>query len=303
MNQIDELKKAFDGDHITIKQDPQGRAIVELNNGYAKVVVSTYGGQVLSFKPHTHSEDILFLSDKAVFEAGKAIRGGCPVCWPWFGLDTEGYGRPAHGFARNQDWRLVEAWADSDDVVSVRMVLTDTDGSLAVWPYHFELSLQVTLKDDLTLSLTTKNTDKKAFTLTQAIHTYFKVSRVTDIDVMGLEGKHYLDKLDDFAEKSQKQEKLTFETETDRIYQEVDSAMILNDPKYHRSIVISSEGSQTAIVWNPWDETIKPLADLENDSYLDFICLETANTGDEVYTLEAGEQHSLTANYCVSDLS
>lgn len=304
MNKIDELTKAFaKGDQIKISTDPQGRAIIELNNDYASARISTHGGQVLSYQPHSSREDVLFLSDKAVFQTGKAIRGGCPICWPWFGPDMEGYGRPAHGFARNHEWTLSEAWVDDDNVVSVCLKLTDTQGSLAVWPYPFELSVLVSLKDDLTIALTTKNLGEQAFALSQAIHTYFKVSKVTDIEVLGFENKPYLDKLDELAQKHQQQEKLTFDQETDRIYQQIDNVIILKDPDFDREISIKGAGSQTAIVWNPWVETIKPLSDLDNTSYLDFVCLETANTADETYTLAAGEQHTITANYRVSPLS
>lgn len=302
MNEIDQLTKKFgQGDQIKISANPEGVAIIELNNRYAKVEVSTYGGQVLSFKPHASDDDVLFLSDKAIFAPGKAIRGGSPICWPWFGDDMTGFGRPSHGFARNQDWKLTEAWVDGDDAISARLVLTDTEGSLAVWPYPFELSLLVTLKEELTLALTTKNTGKRAFTLSQAIHTYFNVSQAVDVEVVGLEGKRYLDKLDNFVEKVQ-QDKVRFDQETDRVYQHIDNAVTLNDIGFNRAVEIKGTGSKTTIVWNPWDNSIKPLSDLNDSDYLDFVCIETANAAEDTLSLAEGEEHTLTARYRVHEL-
>jgi len=228
MPRVDELNKQFGiTDHLQFEMIDD-HIVCCIKNDYATAKVSTYGGQILSFLPNSEMEDVLFLSEKAVYQAGKALRGGVPVCWPWFGDDDSGFGRPSHGFARNQPWDVFDCKQNDDGSTTIVLSLSDTDGSLAVWPYRFNLLITVNIAQTLTVTLTTINTGTKAFPLTQALHTYFKVSDVKHVKVSGLNGHSYLDKLTHFSSYTQTGD-VIIDKEVDRVYLDVNNNVTLHD--------------------------------------------------------------------------
>lgn len=297
MQDLDYLNTTFGKEHqLWFEANEQGFIMVKMANQYGETTVSTYGGQVVSFCPAAMDHDMFFLSNKAVFSDGSAIRGGVPVCWPWFGDDTSGLGRPSHGFARNQLWKVTKTTVDEEGTLSLTLGLRDNEASLAVWPHAFRLELTVTLGQSLQLALTSYNTGDKAFTISQALHSYFNISHISGVSITGLKGKTYLDKLDNFVEKQQVEE-LTISQQTDRIYQQADQAIVLNDTGFHRNLAIESGGSRTTVVWNPWDEASQEIVDLESDHFNQFICIETANAAEDMVTIPEGASHTLIARY------
>ena len=295
-NQI-ELNQQFGiKDQLQFNQEVDGFVMVDISNEYAKARVSTYAGQVVSFIPNDADNDLLFLSDKAIYQDGKAIRGGTPICWPWFGDDTSGFGRPSHGFVRNQPWSVLASAELADGRTSVTLGLSDTEGSLAVWPYPFELELEVIVGHKLEVKLTTRNTGSKIFSLSQALHSYFNVSDVNNISISGLDGKNYLDKLDDFNSKRQSGD-VTISEEIDRIYQQAPESVWLKDTGFDRTINIKSLGSNTTVIWNPWLTSVAKITDLDDSSYRNFICVETANAADDMVTIQPNNEHAITAIY------
>jgi len=281
---------------LQFSQDVEGFVMVDISNQHAKARVSTYAGQVISFVPNDAVEDVLFLSDKVSYKLGHTIRGGIPVCWPWFGDDTSGFGRPSHGFVRNQSWRVLATHELDDGRTSITLGLTDSDSSRAVWPYKFELELEVIVGKSLELKLTTKNTGNKAFTITQALHTYFNISNAENVSVIGLNGKSYLDKLDDFNSKSQSGDVLIVE-EVDRVYQQAPENVVLKDSGFNRDISITSRGSNTTVIWNPWLTSVKNISDLDENSFQNFLCVETANAADDSITIPEGMSHTIVTEY------
>lgn len=289
-------------DHLVFTKTESGFIMIEIHNEHASAKISTYGGQILSFKPHNEPDDLLYLSEQAVYEDGQAIRGGTPICWPWFGDDTSGLGLPSHGFARNQHWQVVETKALTDGSTSVTLLLTDTDESLAVWPYKFELYLDFVVGKKLTLNSTTLNTGKKGFSFTQALHTYFNISDIDKIHVTGLASKYYLDKLDDFNLKIQ-EGNIVVDQEVDRIYQAAPYMVYLVDSGLKRKVAISSGGGHTTVVWNPWAENVIKIKDLGENSYRQFICIETVNAANDIVVLNPKEQHTLSVVYSIEPLT
>lgn len=281
---------------LQFNQEVDGFIMVDISNHYAKARISTYAGQVISFLPDGEEEDLLFLSDKVVYQDGKAIRGGTPICWPWFGDDTSGFGRPSHGFVRNQPWTVLASLALEDGRTSITLGLSDSEGSRAVWPYKFKLELEVIVGKKLEVKLTTKNMGSKAFSITQALHTYFHISDVDNVSVTGLDSKHYLDKLEGFNSKSQLGD-VEISAETDRIYQDAPKRVELKDSGFERTINIASEGSKTTVIWNPWSTSVTKIADLDEKSFRHFICVETANAADDTVTIQASNEHTITATY------
>jgi glucose-6-phosphate 1-epimerase len=276
-----------------------GLPLIEIDNANAKAVISLYSGQVLSFQPKSAAQDVLFVSNKAYFQTGKAIKGGIPICWPWFGSDPEGQGRPAHGFVRNRMWTIAQSLETPEGNTQVTLTMTNTPETQTIWPHAFVLSLVVTIGQSLTVELITQNQGNTPFTITQALHTYFKIGDINQVQVTGLEGIHYLDKTDGGSEKTQAGA-VTVTQEVDRVYTNVTAPeLVINDASLARRIGISTEGSKTTIVWNPWIEIAKNMADLDDLDYLQFICVETANAADDVVFIAPGASARLTANYRV----
>jgi glucose-6-phosphate 1-epimerase len=285
-------------DQLNFELNEAGIVVATITNQFATVSLSTYGGHVLSYLPVGEPEDVFFISDQAVYGQGKAIRGGIPVCWPWFAEDMAEYGKKPHGFARNQQWNVIATKANQDGSTEISLALSHTEASLAVWPYEFSLVLEVVVGESLHMTLTTENLSQKPFTITQALHTYLNVSDIHDIEIVGLDNMQYLDKLTHFSEKSQ-QGDITVDGEIDRVYLDPPAIVTLSDTGFERDIVMTSSGNKTLVVWNPGPETVRQLSDIDAAAYKDFICIETANAVVDKVLIESGQQHSLTAVFQV----
>jgi glucose-6-phosphate 1-epimerase len=286
-------------DRLKFVEGKGGFPLIEINNAKASAAISLYSGQVLSFRPKSEAQDAMFLSDKAYYQLGKATKGGIPICWPWFGPDPEGLGRAAHGFVRNRMWNMVRSLTTPDGDIQVILGLSDTPETQSIWPQTFELSLVVTVGESLTVELITRNNGDAPFAVTQALHTYFKIGDINQVQVLGLDGIRYLDKTDGGTEKTQVGP-VTIAQEVDRVYQNVTAAeLVIADPIFDRRICIAAQGSKTAIVWNPWVDITAGMADLDDADYQRFVCVETANAADDAVTIAPGSVARLVATYRV----
>ena len=274
-----------------------GIPMIEVNTAKASALISIHAGQVLSYIPAGETEDVLFLSEKAYYQSGKAIKGGVPVCWPWFGPDPEDKGRPGHGFVRNRPWNVISTETVGEGV-KVTLGLEDTPEIREIWPQSFVLTQEIFISDSLNLALITRNTGSEAFPITQAFHTYFKVGDISKASVLGLEDCQYIDKVNNSEEKQQSGA-VTIESEVDRIYLGVGNTMIIDDAALDRCIQIISQGNKTAVVWNPWEKIAADMADLEDDDYQRLLCVETTNAADDVVQVAPGSECRLVANYSV----
>jgi glucose-6-phosphate 1-epimerase len=288
------------GDQLRFVQGPGGFPFIEVRNTHAAATVSLYGAQLLSFQPKEEGADVLFVSEQALYATGKAIRGGVPVCWPWFGPDPEGLGRSAHGFARTQLWAVRGTAAMATGATRITLGLADTEQTRAVWPHVFQLTLEITVGSSLCLTLTTRNTGAQPFAITQALHSYFAVGDVAQTTVAGLDNCRYIDKAvgANGAAKTQHGE-VHFGAEVDRVYARPPAELTVLDSARSRAIHIASTGSGTAVVWNPWAQIAAGMADLKDDAFQRFVCVETANAGDDVVTVSPGKTHRLTAEISV----
>lgn len=272
--------------------------LIKINNEHAEATISVYAGQVLSFKPVGQVEDLMFLSSQAYYQTGKAIKGGTPICWPWFGPDPEGKGRASHGFVRDRLWQVRDVVITQDGATQVTMGLVDTSETRAIWNYSFDFSVMITVGKVLKITLVTRNTGSESFAITQALHTYFKIGDINQVTVLGLENKAYIDKVDRGQQKNQSGA-ITFSGECDRIYLDVPAQLAINDRALNRQITVTATNSKTAIVWNPGADISAKMADLGDRDYENFVCVETANAADEVITVLAGAQYQIAAQYAV----
>jgi glucose-6-phosphate 1-epimerase len=271
-----------------------GLPIIEIDNGQAKASISVYAGQVLGFQPAGASDDVMFLSETAYYQSGKAIKGGIPICWPWFGPDPEGKGRASHGFVRDRLWNVSSTETLPTGGTKVVLGLVDTVETQAIWPYAFSLAIEITITSQLKVELVTRNTGDRAFSITQAMHTYFAVGDIGKTTVVGLSGTEYLDKVDG-GQRKQQVGAVTIGQEVDRVYLNVPAMLTIDDGGLGRKIQINSTGSRTAIVWNPWSEISVKMADLGDQDYLRMVCVETANAADDVVEVPAGGEARLGA--------
>ncbi|WP_373002754.1 D-hexose-6-phosphate mutarotase [Sulfurimonas sp.] len=262
--------------------------IVEINNASASAKIALQGAHIFHYS-RKGEKPLLWLSEISDFEVGKAIRGGIPVCWPSFGMNNPNL--PQHGFARTALFEHTSTKELDANTTEVILILKHSEATLTLWPYKFELELKVTVSDKLTMELTTKNIDDKTFKITQALHTYFPVSHISDAKVKGLDKKPFLDALTN--EQLTQSGDVVFEEEVDRVYQEVNSEILLTDKD--RTIHINNEGSSSVVIWNPWIEKGKRMSAMRDEAYKDFVCIESANAFDDFRLVEPGKTHTLKA--------
>lgn len=270
-----------------------GLPLLYIDNGVAKAEISLFGGHVLRYQRHGEPAS-LWLSDKAVLDGSKPIRGGIPVCWPWFGPSPArvGNGKPAHGFARTSLWTL-DGVSDHEDGTLVHLSLTDSDATQALWPHPFELELDVLLGRELSLVLTTRNTGKAPIVYNAALHTYLQVSAPEAIEVQGL-GEPYLDKLS--GQQARQQGPVALNAAMDRIYQAPEARIDVQDGD--RRIRVISGNHDSIVVWNPWAEGAAAMADMSDDGYRTMFCVEAAITADAGVTVAPDEEHSFSTVIC-----
>lgn len=276
-----------------------GLPMLNVSNDHADAVISIYAGQVLSFTPKG-AAGVLFVSDNAYLAEGKAIKGGVPICWPWFGADPEGKGRPAHGFVRNRMWNERETRDNADGSTTVILGVESSPDTLAIWPHAFRLTIEITVGKTLQLALVTRNTGTTAFTLTQALHAYFVVGDIAQTTITGLEDTQYVDKAaDGNGAIKQQLGAININSEVDRVYMGVPAKLAIVDEALNRTIHITSSGNKTAVVWNPWAKIAASMADLQDDDYTRFVCVETTNAANDVVEVAAGAAFRLVAEYSV----
>lgn len=267
-----------------------GLPVAEIHTPLANARVALQGAQVLTWQP-AGAKPVVWVSKAAVFEPGKGVRGGVPVCWPWFGARE---GLPAHGFVRTRLWQVRAASQDSAGQVELRLGIQDNVATRALWDFAFDLELVVTVGQTLGMTLVTRNTGTQAFTLTSALHTYFCVGDIGQTTVLGLDGCDYLDKVQNGVHASQTGA-VAFTGETDRVYVNTTAPCVIEDAAWGRRIHVAKQGSASTVVWNPWSEREKAFTDMASGEYREMVCVETCNAGPDQVTLAAAGMHALTA--------
>jgi glucose-6-phosphate 1-epimerase len=289
---LDDLNARFAlSGHLHFVDAGAGLPTAEISSPLASARVALQGAQVLAWQPTGH-KPVIWVSKAAVFEAGKAVRGGVPVCWPWFGARE---GLPAHGFVRTRLWQVRETALSATGQVIIRLGITDDADTRALWNHAFDLELVVTVGTILSMELITRNTGSTALTITQALHTYFGTGHITRTSVQGLDGCTYLDKVQDFLACRQNGD-VRFSGETDRVYTHTTADCLIQDAVGERVIRVAKQSSQSTVVWNPWAEREKSIADMAPGEYQQMLCVETCNAGPDQVAVQPGERHALCAN-------
>lgn len=283
------------------RHGPGGLLFARIENDLATATICLQGAQLTHWQPRSQSEPVTFLSARAQYTQGKPIRGGIPICWPWFGPHATDRSLPQHGFARNLLWEARAPVRMENGATQLSLLLFDNAKTRELWPHRFSLEYRITVGDVLDIELTTTNTDGAPFVLSEALHAYLQVGDISAVQVLGLEGTEYIDKVD--GEQRKRQEgPLIFAAEIDRLYVDTDARCTIADPFLKRRIHITKRGSHSTVVWNPWEKKAAALADLgaapaTRGGWRQFACVESANAGGNTLTLAPGQSHTLGARY------
>jgi glucose-6-phosphate 1-epimerase len=273
---------------------------VRITSAAASAEIYLHGAHLTSWIP-AGAHEVIFLSDRAQFREGKAIRGGVPICFPWFNAKRDNPKAPSHGFVRTKAWEL-ESIIHEGTGVAVALSTASDDSTRQWWPHEFHALQRITVNAQLNIELTVTNTGTTPLTFEEALHTYYRVGRVQDVRITGLDGVSYLDNTEGNVEKHQHGDNL-FTQRTDNAYLNTAGPVEILDPSQRRRILIEKKNSDSTVVWNPWQELAKGMADLDDEEWENFVCVEVANVRANEITLEAGEQHMMTAIVHVADLA
>ena len=289
------------------------------NGNLPKIVIQTpwsnaeiylHGAQITHFQKNGEPP-LLFLSQSSRFQNDAAIRGGIPICFPWFGAFGDNKALPIaapslpllfstvaprgtatlpmHGVARLKDWQLKEITQQKNDVVMITFHWSETFANAA-----FAVDYAMSIGETFTAEFKVKNESPSAdFVFEECLHTYFSVGDIRQVSVVGLKGASYLDKTANYARKQEVPDKIIIDGEVDRTYLDTTSTIEIHDPSLKRKIVVEKSNSQSTVVWNPWIERARQMADLGDEEYQKMVCVESGNVGDNKITLAPGKTSSL----------
>jgi len=302
MKNVIDLNSAFGKqDAISFREISDGIFIVDIDNVFATASVSLYGGHIVSWQPKSQSKPVLWVSELVRFQQGKAIRGGVPICWPWFGAHPSQPSLPGHGYARITHWELTSVQTLTNGATELTLSLGKSDLSETHWHGAVRLTLKLTIGDTLEIVLTTLNESEHEVTFTEGLHTYFQISDIANIRVLGLEGSDYVDLVNHNEVRSQ-QDAITFDGELGRIFLSDQSTCVIEDSAFNRQIRIEKKGSISTAVWNPGLAVANKMDDLGAAGWRDMVCVESANALTNKVTLAANKAHEHHAIYSVEPL-
>jgi glucose-6-phosphate 1-epimerase len=291
--QIDALNREFG--------IPNLLEVVSGNGGLPKLRVTApsawaeiylHGAHLTSWQP-VDAKEAIFVSERSAWEDGRAIRGGVPICFPWFRSRADEPAAPTHGVVRTKEWRLESVEPDGDSVVVV--CSTEDDASThSWWPHAFRLTHRLSIGRSLDLELHVTNIGQTSFRFEEALHTYFRVGDAERVSIRGLDQVAYLDNLDGNRRKTQTGD-LIFTRKTDNAYLDVSGPAVVVDPAWQRSIRTEKTNSATTVVWNPWVDGASSLADLGDHEWRQFVCVEASNIFGSAITLAPGAEHKMQA--------
>ncbi|NWK56423.1 D-hexose-6-phosphate mutarotase [Verrucomicrobiaceae bacterium N1E253] len=279
-------------DILSLEEPSPGYPVIRISNPFADACIALHGAHLTHFAPQGE-EPVIFTSQDAVYREGKAIRGGIPVCWPWFGAHPDGKKNlPAHGYARTTFWHLVSVKNDASGTHLLFSLPPQADKEQGT---KLSATLEFSIGQTLTLKLTSNNISQNTQRFSEALHTYFAVDDSRHTEVSGLDGDHYIDTTGDKETRKTQSGPVGFPGEIDRIYHS-SSTLTVREQTKPRAITINKDNSQSSIIWNPGEEKGSAMGDLANDEITRFICAESANVREQSIELAAGASHTLTFN-------
>lgn len=302
MASLAELNKKFAlPDQVSFRATDSGMQVIDIDTDQASASIALQGAHLMTWAPRD-AQPIIWLSKAAKLAPGKSIRGGVPICWPWFGPHDLKPELPGHGFARTVPWDLRDVQMLQSGAIQLLFRIEQSDATRAQWPHASEAEMLMSIGSTLEMTLITRNNDSKPFTIGDALHTYFEVGDVRETKVQGLDGCPYFDKVDG-GQRKQQSGAVTIDQEVDRIYINSTADCVIEDPVLKRRIRIAKTGSASTVVWNPWIEKANKMGDLGDNGYLKMLCVESTNAASDVVSIPAGGEHRLWVRYSVEALA
>ena len=300
---IDDLKQRFGGDSaLTFEHGEGGLPRVRISTAAGEAMAYGHGAHLTHWQPRGHAP-VLFMSSASQFAQGQPIRGGVPVCYPWFGPRPDQPDAPAHGLVRTQAWELIDAGVNDDGTARLAFSFHSSSLSQPWFAGEYEVICRMSFGEALTLSLETANHGDQPISITEALHTYFHVKDIEQVTLDGFGGASYHDKVAAGKLTEQVDDPMRFAGETDRAFLGHTQASCINDPGLHRRIHITKAGSQSSVVWNPWVDRAKIMPDLGDDDWRTFLCVEAANALSDAVTIEPGGTHAISQTIRVEAMS
>lgn len=284
-------------DQLSFKEVSSGFVMANIDNKFATATIALQGAQVATWAPKGE-KPVIWLSKAAKFAPGKSIRGGVPICWPWFGAHATEAKFPGHGYARTVPWEIIETESLRDGRTRLAFRLVESDATRAQWPHNTPVECHVTVGQNLEIELVTRNNTSSTVTITEALHTYFEVGDITKVKISGLDATEYLDKVEDFKRKKQ-QGAITISSEVDRVYVNTSADCVIDDPVLKRRIRIQKRDAKSTVVWNPWIEKAEKMGDLGNNGYMHMVCVESGNAAENTVQIKPNAEHRMWVSYSV----
>jgi D-hexose-6-phosphate mutarotase len=292
MMDIEDLNRQFGIPGVAEFEDGKGdlaRLVIAAEGSVAEVYL--LGGHVTRWTP-VGGQDVLWLSRASHYEIGKPIRGGIPVCLPWFGPLDGDPSAPIHGYVRLTCLNVESVAMNDDGSVSAVLWRKFEEPPAENWPGNFELRVRVTVGPSLSVAAEVLNLGQRDLVLGEALHTYFRVSDVRKVSVTGLAGAGYWNKVTG-TRAVQGPDPVTFAAQTDRVYLNSAGEVVLHDEQMGRDIRIAKRGSKSTVVWNPWVEKAAAMPDFGDDEWPEMLCIETANALDDSVAIPPGKMHTM----------
>jgi D-hexose-6-phosphate mutarotase len=278
---------AITSKNIKVATNENGLQIFQVTTANSTCEFSNYGAHIISFS--SNGDELLWVSEKSYFQAGKAIRGGIPVCWPYFGKSSDDTA-PAHGYARLSEWEILEISDTSNNEVFVHMRLDCS--KLPACYKNLELQIEFIIGKTLKINLTTTNMGSQEFILSQALHSYFAVNDISKVQIAGLEDTNYFDALS--GKICHQTGLIAIKEEVDRVYLDTETSCTIIETGKPYQVMINKSGSTSTVVWNPWIDKSIRMADFGDDEYLNMLCVETVNAKDDCRVLTPSQSHTLS---------
>lgn len=288
--------------HVRITEDENGLQYIEVDNQFATAKIALQGAHVMQWQPKTEKNPVLWLSEHARFVKGRSIRGGVPICWPWFGAHPTDSSLCPHGFARVIPWKLIDADSTYSGATRLALQMIQTPEAQRQLSYPYMLTMMITVGRRLKIDLATTNKAEHPFVIGEAFHTYLNISDIEKIKITGLQECVYADKLRKY-ERHVENGILKFNGEFDRVFLNHSSDCIVHDAGFNRLIRVSKSGSNTTVVWTPWEEKAHAMGDMgSGDEWRKTVCVESTNAMENSVVINPHRTHVLTVEYNVEAL-
>jgi glucose-6-phosphate 1-epimerase len=301
LTQADHAGADSTGD-VRLVKDDNGLDYLEIENQYATAKLALQGAHVMHWQPKSSNEPVLWLSSNARYMPGRSIRGGVPVCWPWFGAHPTDSSYCPHGFARVVPWELKESSRLKNGTTRLLLEMTQTDLAKRQLSYPYVFTLEITVGNSLRMEMTTTNLANHPFMIGEAFHTYFNVSDVANTKITGLENVVYSDKVAGYVRNVQ-HGALKFDGEFDRVYLSSGEDCVIHDSGFNRAIHVAKSGSNTTVIWTPGAEKAAQMGDMgTSEEWRKMLCVESANAMENSVTIFPNETHTMVTEYSLETL-